>query len=98
MEDKSRMFKDFSFKLVVINSLFDLHPSFEKELEEAIQNHSSLLPFFENVLLTDADMDKVERIVFGNHLKIYELLGEVFEVESMDDMDLLYNLKSICYE
>ena len=30
--DKSGLFPDFNFKLVVINSLLELHPSFEADL------------------------------------------------------------------
>ena len=34
--DKSGMFEDFNFKLVVIDALLDKNPSFEKELESLI--------------------------------------------------------------
>ncbi|WP_051560298.1 DUF6892 domain-containing protein [Clostridium beijerinckii] len=35
--DKSGIFEDFNFKLVVIDALLDKNPSFEKELEVLVE-------------------------------------------------------------
>ncbi len=99
MEDKSRIFKDFNFKLVVINSLIHKNPSFIQEFNEK-KNTNDFFAFLENILLSDEDMDKVDSIQLGDHLEIYQYLASDYntEIQSMDDVDLLYNLKSIEYE
>lgn len=96
MEDRSKLFQDIGFKLVVIDSLLKKNPSFIEEYKSVPQEKREA--FLENILLTDADMDKVDSIVFSNSLSIYSYLGKVVEVKNIDDIDLLYNLKSIGYQ
>ncbi len=98
-QDKSKMFKDFNFKLIVINSLLHCNPSFI-ETFNSLKHTEELLPFLENILLNDEDMDKVKCIQFGNNLEIYTYIPIDFnhEVQSIEDIDLLYNLQSIEYE
>lgn len=99
MEDKSRMFKDFNIKLAVINSLLQKRASFIQEFEK-LKNTEEMIPFLENILLTDEDMDKVNCIQIGDNLEIYKYIPIDFdkEIQTLDDLDILYNLKSIQYE
>ena len=41
-QDKSGMFADFNFKLVVINSILDKQPSFEASLAERKKRYGTL--------------------------------------------------------
>lgn len=88
MLDQSGMFADFNFKLVVINSLLDQHPSFEAELDTLKDTYMNpadgflyreepipeVLAFFESLQLTDEDLDKVTRLDFDGGELIYRLL------------------------
>ena len=98
MKDNSGLFKDFNFKLVVLNSLLDKNPSFMSDLEN-YKYKEDIIPFLENILLTDEDMDKVDSITLSNHLLIYEYIPLSFDFEVKElECEKLYNLKSICYE
>ena len=86
--DKSGLFADFNFKLVVINSLLELHPSFEADLAALKKQYidpadpfvfregplSEVVDFFQALRLTDEDLDKVTRLDFDGGEDIYRLL------------------------
>ena len=84
MQDKSGMFEDFNFKLVVINSLLEQEPSFMKELEkleeEYVDNYEwyagqGVIPqieeFFANLVLTKEDLSKVTELFFDGGSDVY---------------------------
>ena len=115
--DKSGMFADFGFKLVVINSLLDKEVSFSDELEEMKAKYvddfdeygsykciDEMAEYFENLKLTQDDLDSVTELCFDGGEDIYFLImpdwdgeSEEFLVKSVDGFELLKNLKSVEY-
>lgn len=94
MQDNSGMFDDFGFKLIVINSLLDKHPSFEADLERLKKEYVSkykwykdykpiaeVVNFFENLQLTDDDLGKVTELCFDGGNDVYFLLQPDFDGE-----------------
>ncbi len=99
--DKSGMFKDFGFKLIVIESLLDKETSFKEELEKMKEKYivpyewnytftciPEMLDFFENLVLTDEDLKMVEELSFDGGNNIYGLLMPEWDGES-DEFDIL---------
>lgn len=96
--DKSGMFEDFNFKLVVIDSIIENENySFLNEFEEICEKYDvdeldldefedniiePIANFLENVVLTQEDLDKVEVIVFDGGLEIYERVYIYWDGES----------------
>lgn len=114
--DNSGIFKDFGFKLVVINSLLDCPCSFSEKLEEMKEKYvddyegedfeciPQMLEFFQEVVLTEQDLALVNSLVFDGGEDIYFLImpnwdgeSEEFDVESVEDMELLPNLREVEY-
>jgi len=98
-------FKDFNFKLVIMDSILDNSPSFEKELNKLKEKHSDeleealeetlepieeILEFFKEVKLKDSDLDKVECLTFDGGLEIYFLIRPFWDGE-----DSFFDVKSI---
>ena len=115
-KDKSGMFKDFGFKLIVINTLLEEETNFTKELEEMkekyVDNYDGdgyecipeMVNYFENLVLTKEDLEKVEILYFDGGNEIYFYLMEYwdgesdeFDVKSVEGYKLLTNLKEVNY-
>lgn len=86
-QDKSGMFADFNFKLVVINSILDKQPSFEASLEKMKKRYvepyewyknDEIIPemaeFFAELTLTEEDLAQCTHLVFDGGSDIYFLL------------------------
>ena len=86
-QDKSGMFADFNFKLVVIDGILDQHPSFEASLAEMKKRYvepyewyknDEIIPemaeFFAELVLTQEDLDRCTHLVFDGGDNIYFLL------------------------
>ena len=87
MVDRSNMFEDFNFKLVVINAILREKSSFEEKLMRLKKQYvdkyewycgHGLIPemvdFFEELCLTPEDLDKVKRLYFDGGEDIYALI------------------------
>lgn len=117
MTDKSGIFKDFNFKLIVINDILEKSPSFEKSLEELKDKYikdyewyttdkpiKEMVDFFEKLVLTQEDLNKVELLSFDGGEDIYFLLkpdwdgeDDIFDVTSVEGFEKLPNLKKVEY-
>lgn len=95
MIDRSGMFEDFNFKLLVIDSILDKKPSFERELNELKEKYvdtyewyqsdnciKEMLSFFENLELSREDLAKVTEICFDGGEDIYFLLKPDWDGET----------------
>ena len=116
-KDKSNMFEDFNFKLVVIDSLLSLKPRFENELGELKEKYTEnyewysgkgiineMVEFFENINISQDDLDKIEKLCFDGGDEVYYLLqpdwdgeDDIFEVASVKGFEHLENLKKVEY-
>ncbi len=111
-EDKSGIFKDFNFKLVVLNSLLDKETSFSERLEEVINLSNEceedinmeVLEFFQDVRLTEKDLESVTELVFDAGEDIYFLIypewdgeDDIFDVKYLGGIEKLLNLKEVEY-
>lgn len=111
-EDKSGTFKDFNFKLVVLNSLLDKETSFSERFEEVINLSNEceedinmeVLEFFEDVKLTEKDLESVTELVFDAGEDIYFLIypewdgeDDIFDVKYLGGIEKLVNLKEVEY-
>lgn len=93
-QDKSGMFEDFGFKLVVINSLLEEKTSFEKELKKMEEKYvddydgdgyeciPEMVEYFENLKLTEEDLSLVKELVFDGGEDIYFLIMPYWDGES----------------
>lgn len=114
--DKSGMFEDFNFKLLVINDIIDKNPSFYekyKELEEKslrvyrdIEEYGcveEIAEYFEELKLTEEDLDKVTEIEFTGDKTHFCICpnadgeDDFFDVTSVGGCELLKNLKEVDY-
>ena len=101
-QDKSGLFDDFGFKLVVINSLLEEETSFSEELAEmkekyvdgfdetdddGYDNIPEMVQFFENLTLTKEDLALVTDLAFDGGEEIYFLLMPYWDGES-DELDV----------
>lgn len=114
--DKSGLFADFNFKLVVIDHILEKHPSFEEALAAVKQRYidpvdpfafleeplREVVDFFQEVRLTQEDLDKVTDLCFDGGNRIYFLLkpdwdGEEdwFDVASIQGVERLRNLTAV---
>jgi hypothetical protein len=117
MQDNSGIFEDFAFKLIVIDSLLNKKPSFEENLkflkERYVDSYAwyenkgiikEILTFFEDIVLTKEDLEKVTNLSFDGGNDIYFLLqpdwdgeDDSFEVSSIKGFEILINLKEVEY-
>lgn len=101
-QDKSGLFDDFGFKLVVINSLLEEETSFSEELAEMKEKYvdgfdetdddgyeyiPEMVQFFENLTLTKEDLALVTDLAFDGGEAIYFLLMPYWDGES-DELDV----------
>lgn len=98
-QDKSGMFEDFGFKLVVINSLLEEKTSFKKELKKMEKKYvdeydgdgyeciPEMVEYFENLKLTEEDLSLVTELVFDGGEDIYFLIMPDWDGES-DEFDV----------
>ncbi|MFT8352067.1 DUF6892 domain-containing protein [Clostridium saccharoperbutylacetonicum] len=113
--DKTRLFDDFNFKLIVINSLLEQNPSFEAELEKNKELYTDkyewysnagpieeMLEFFEELSLTQQDLDKITDLYFDGGNDIYGLIipdwdgeDDFFDVHSVHGFENLPNLETV---
>lgn len=101
-KDKSNMFEDFGFKLVVINSLLEKETSFTDALEEMNEKYvddydgdeyeciPEMIEFFENLELTDEDLSLVTELCFDGGEDIYLMIMPDWDGESEE-----FDVKSI---
>lgn len=109
--DRSGMFEDFNFKLVVINSLLATDNSFGASLEKLADNepetdeiNTSVLEFLQDLVLTQDDLDEVTDLVFDGGEDIYMMLypdwdgeDDTFDVTSIGGIEKLKNLTEVEY-
>lgn len=97
-QDKTGMFTDFNFKLVVINSLMGKNKktSFSEELTEMIERYvdgyegenfeciPKMVEYFENLRLTETDLAQVDYLIFDGGEEIYSIIMPNWDGESDD--------------
>lgn len=95
-QDKTGMFTDFNFKLVVINSLLDKKTSFSEELAEMIERYvdeyegeefaciPKMVEYFENLRLTETDLAQVDYLIFDGGEEIYSIIMPDWDGESAE--------------
>lgn len=101
--DKSGMFEDFNFKLVVIDSLLDKSSSFEEELKAVIEEHTEnyewyvdagpieeMLKFFSELNIEKNDLDKITNLCFDGGNEIYGYIQPDWDGE-----DDYFDIKSV---
>ncbi|MGG0301655.1 ybaK/ebsC family protein [Bacillus albus] len=94
---KSEMFKDFNFKLVVIEALLDKEPLFLKELTNIIDKYTNnfewysgaesiveIREYLEELTLESSDLEKIESLCFDGGNEIYHILKPDWDGE--DDL------------
>lgn len=98
-KDKSGIFEDFGFKLVVINSLLEKETSFSDKLEEMNEKYvdmyegdgfeciPEMVEFFENLNLTKEDLSLVTELCFDGGEEIYFMIMPDYDGES-DEFDV----------
>lgn len=116
-KDKSNIFEDFNFKLIVIDSLLSLKPKFENQLgelkEKYVENYewysgkgiiNEMVEFFENLNISQDDLDKVGDLCFDGGNEVYFLLqpdwdgeDDIFDIASVKGFEHLKNLKKVEY-
>jgi hypothetical protein len=116
-KDKTGMFESFGMKLMVIDQLLDKDTSFSDELEElqekcedavddmdAFECIPEMVEFFENLVLTDEDLEQVTELIFDGGNDIYFLLmpdwdgeSDEFDVTNIGGYKRLTNLKRVEY-
>lgn len=99
MTDKTGMFRDFGFKLIVINSLLGKETSFSEELERMKEKYvddydgemfvciPEMVDYFENLRLTEDDLSQVTEMIFDGGNDIYFYLMTDWDGES-DEFDV----------
>ncbi|WP_459129813.1 DUF6892 domain-containing protein [Guggenheimella bovis] len=105
--DKQGYFKDFSFKLVVLEELLKGSCSFYEEVDALVKTGASseeFLDFFSNVELSDEDLDAVKELHFDAEDEIYVLIDpkwdgrdDVFRVRDISGIEHLKNVELIEY-
>ena len=92
--DKTNMFDDFGFKLVVVNSLLNQENSFAAQLKQLEEQYveayedgtfeciPEMVDFFENLQLTEQELESVKELVFDGGEDIYFLLMPDWDGES----------------
>ncbi|AWD68361.1 MULTISPECIES: DUF6892 domain-containing protein [Priestia] len=100
---KSGMFKDFNFKLVVIEALLDQEPLFLKELTDLKDKYTNnfewyfgagpiveIKDYLEELTLEKSDLEKVESLCFDGGNEIYHILKPDWDGE-----DSLFDVLSV---
>ncbi|RXZ80430.1 hypothetical protein EBB07_18945 [Paenibacillaceae bacterium] len=95
--DHTGIFKDFNFKLIVIDAMLEQQPSFKAELERLKEQHTSkyewytgagpieeLLVFFASLPLKQRDLDTVTELSFDGGNEIYHIIQPDWDGE--DDL------------
>ncbi|WPC39568.1 DUF6892 domain-containing protein [Clostridium sp. JS66] len=101
--DKSGIFEDFNFKLVVIDALLDKNPSFEEELKALIEEYTEnyewyadvgpieeMLKFFSELNIEQKDLNKITELCFDGGNEIYGYIQPDWDGE-----DSYFDVKSI---
>jgi len=101
--DKSKMFKDFNFKLVVIEALLDKEPLFSKELTDLKDKYTNIFDWYsgegpideireylEELTLEISDLHQIEYLCFDGGNEIYHILKPDWDGE-----DSLFDVASI---
>lgn len=101
--DKSGIFEDFNFKLVVIDALLDKNPYFEEELkaltEEYTDNYEwyvnagpidEILKFFSELIIEKNDLHKITELCFDGGNEIYGFIQPDWDGE-----DEYFDVKSV---
>lgn len=104
-QDKSGMFEDFGFKLVVVNTLLDEEASFTDELEKMEETYvdefepdddhlfdciPEMVSYFENLELTEDDLGLVTQLIFDGGIDVYPLIMPYWDGE-----DDFFDVKSV---
>ncbi|WP_027625635.1 DUF6892 domain-containing protein [Clostridium lundense] len=101
-QDKSGIFEDFGFKLVVINSLLDKETSFTDALEKMNEKYvdtydtdgfeciPEMVEFFEDLKLTKEDLLLITELCFDGGEDIYFMIMPNWDGESEE-----FNVKSV---
>ncbi|PEI73986.1 ybaK/ebsC family protein [Bacillus wiedmannii] len=100
---KSEMFKDFNFKLVVIEALLDKEPLFSEELTDLIDMYTNnyewysgaesiveIREYLEELTLEISDLEKIESLCFDGGNEIYHILKPDWDGE-----DSLFDVISV---
>lgn len=100
---KSEMFKDFNFKLVVIEALLDQDPLFLEELTDLKDKYTNnfewysgagpiveIRNYLEELTLEKSDLEKVESLCFDGGNEIYHILKPDWDGE-----DSLFDVLSV---
>ena len=101
--DKSGMFQDFNFKLVVIEALLDLEPHFLQELNDLKNKYvddfewyvgagpiAEIRDYLEKLRLEADDLAKIEQLIFDGGQEIYHILKPDWDGE-----DELFDVESV---
>lgn len=101
--DKSGMFQDYNFKLIVIEALLDKDPLFLQDLTDLIEQHTTdyewysgagpiveINGFLADLHLQKSDLDKVESLCFDGGNEIYHILKPDWDGE-----DSLFDVQSV---
>ncbi|MGH1296485.1 DUF6892 domain-containing protein [Bacillus pretiosus] len=100
---KSKMFKDFNFKLVIIEALLDKEPLFLKELTDLIDKYTNnyewysgaesiveIREYLEELTLELSDLEKIDSLCFDGGNEIYHILKPDWDGE-----DSLFDVISV---
>ncbi|MDA2383473.1 ybaK/ebsC family protein [Bacillus cereus] len=100
---KSTMFKDFNFKLVVIEALLNKEPLFLNELKDLIDKYTNnfewysgagviveIRDYLEGLTLAISDLEKIESLCFDGGNEIYHILKPDWDGE-----DSLFDVVSV---
>lgn len=100
---KSGMFKDFNFKLVVIEALLDQDPLFLEELTDLKDKYTNnfkwysgagpiveIRDYLEALTLEMSDLEKIESLCFDGGNEIYHILKPDWDGE-----DSLFDVRSV---
>ena len=97
--DKETMFRDFGFKLIVINSLLDKETSFASSLREMEKRYTEdyeygtyqcipeMMKYFKELILTEDDLAQVTSLSFDGGNSIYCYIMPDWDGES-DEFDV----------
>jgi hypothetical protein len=100
---KSGLFKDFNFKLVVIDALLDKEPLFLEELTHLKNKYTNsfewysgeesiveIRAYLEELILEISDLEKIEYLYFDGGNEIYSILKPDWDGE-----DSLFDVESV---
>ncbi|MCJ7842809.1 ybaK/ebsC family protein [Lederbergia sp. NSJ-179] len=103
-----KIFKDFNFKLVVIEALLDQDPRFLKELNDLKDKYvddfewyvggepiAEIRDYLEELILEKDDLEKVEHLLFDGGHEIYHILKPDWDGE--DDLFEIVSVEGFQY-